>query len=216
MFRKIDGSISGSQIDDTSTTNAWSGKKIQETIDSALSGGGSGGGVQSGSQAELVALTGLSKGDQFYMIGDSEQKNKLWTFSGRTWQVPGETVELKAGINCVEGNTVEISGSGSTDDFEFKLTTSAEDVHVIGVVALQSVEIGEWASIACNGIWPVACDSQNGQYDRANYLVCHSTDGLASESNSVSAQPFAKILENKIVSTDGELLWAFLHTTEIY
>ena len=100
--------------------------------------------------------------------------------------------------------------------FEFKLTTSAEDVHVIGVVALQSVEMGEWASIACNGIWPVACDSQNGQYDRANYLVCNSTDGLANESTSVSAQPFAKILENKTVSTDGDLVSAFLHTTEIY
>ena len=216
MFRNLDGSKGGSQIDDTSTTNAWSGQKIQETINSALSGGGSGGGVQSGSQAELVALTGLSKGDQFYMIGDSEQKNKLWNWTGRTWQVYGETVELKADVSCIEGNTVEISGSGSSGDFEFKKTNSSEDVHVIGVVCLKGVSFGEWASIACTGIWPVACDGQSGQYDRSNYLVCHSTDGLASESTSVSAQPFAKILENKIVSTDGELLWAFLHTTEIY
>ena len=72
MFRNLDGSKGGSQIDDTSTTNAWSGQKIQETIDSALSGGGSGGGVQSGSQAELVALTGMTKGDQFYMIGEKQ------------------------------------------------------------------------------------------------------------------------------------------------
>ena len=186
-----------------------------------ISGGGGGGGIEVGSKADLLAKTGMTEGQQFFVNANlgtafTSQKNKLWTYTGRTWQVIGETVELLAQVDVIEGNTVEISGSGSTSDFQFRKTDAAEDVHVIGVVALKGVSAGEWATVAMNGIWEVACDATSGQYDRANYLVCNSTDGLANESSSVSAQPFAKILENRTISVDGGLVWAVLHTAEIY
>jgi len=190
-------------------------------LEAANSGGGANSGIEVGTKAQLLAKTGMTEGQQFFVNANlgtayTSHENKLWTYTGRTWQVVGETVELLAKVDVIEGNTVEISGSGSTADFQFKKTESAEDVHVIGVVALKNVSAGEWATVAMNGVWQVACDAQSGQYDRANYLVTNSTDGLAHESTSVSAQPFAKILENRTVSIDGGLVWAFLHTAEIY
>ncbi len=186
-----------------------------------VGGGGGGSSIEVGTKAQLLAKTGMTEGQQFYVnanLGTSftSQENRLWTYSGRTWQVIGETVELLAQVDVIEGNTVEVSGGGSSSDFEFRKTNAAEDVHVIGVVALKGVSAGEWATVAMNGMWQVACDATSGQYDRANYLVCNSTDGLANESSSVSAQPFAKILENRTISVDGGLVWALLHTAEIY
>ena len=178
-------------------------------------GGGGDGGIEVGTKAELLAKTGMSIGTMFYQNETNEShKNKLWTYSGRCWGVVGETVELQAtdGLTAVVGNTVEISGSASTADFQFKLTNDSEDVHVVGVVG--SLGTDGWCAIATRGAWEVA--SHTGTYDRANYLTCDSTDGLAHETTSVSAQPFAKILENKTVNIDGELVYAVLHTAEIY
>ena len=182
-------------------------------------GGGGSGGIEVGTKAELLAKTGMSAGSQFFVNANAgtaftSQENKLWTYSGRTWQVIGETVELLAEVAVVEGNTVEISGSGSTSDFQFRKTNAAEDIHVIGVVALKGVSSGDWATVATRGMWEVACRANT--YDRANYLSCDSTDGLASETSSVSAQPFAKILENRTILLDGGLVWGLLHTAEIY
>ena len=73
---------------------------------------------------------------------------------------------------------------------------------------------GDWATIATRGMWEVACHANT--FDRSNYLSCDSTDGLANETSSVSAQPFAKILENRTVNFDGGLVWGLLHTAEIY
>jgi hypothetical protein len=117
-------------------------------------------------------------------------------------------------VDVIEGNTVEISGSGSTSDFQFTKTNAAEDIHVIGVVALKGVSTGDWATVATRGMWEVACHANT--FDRANYLVCNGIDGLASETSSVSAQPFAKILENRTILLDGSLVWGLLHTAEIY
>ena len=177
-------------------------------------GGGGSGGIEVGTKAQLLAKTGMSIGEQFYVDSEESEKNKLFTYSGRCWGVSGETVELQAvsGLNAVVGNTVEISGSGSTADFQFKLTNASEDVHVVGVVGW--VGSDGWYSIATRGSWEVACHT--GTYDRANYLTCDSTDGIAHETSSVSAQPFAKILENKTVTSDGQLVWGLLHTAEIY
>ena len=211
-------------IVDTATTpnNIWSASKIVNTINTAVAGSGGGGnGIEVGTKADLLAKTGMTEGQQFYVNANmgtafTSHENRVWTYTGRTWQVVGETVELLAKDDVIEGNTVEVSGTGSTDDFQFQKTNAAEDPHVIGVVALKGVAAGQWATVAMNGVWQVACDAQSGQYDRANYLVTDSTDGLAHESTSVSAQPFAKILENRTISIDGGLVWAVLHTAEIY
>lgn len=165
-----------------------------------------------GSKAELIALTGMVAGDQFYMIVPNEnQKNKLWTYSGRTWQVIGETVELVCSIDVIEGNTIEVSTFG---DFQLRLTNSSQDLQCIGVVALKSVPTFEWATVACRGTWEVACKA--GTYNRASYLNCNTTDGLAQQVTSVTVNPFAKILENITNSTDEDLVWAIIHAQEIY
>ena len=106
--------------------------------------------------------------------------------------------------------TVEVGGD---NDFECRLTNFSEDVHCIGVIALQGQSAGDWVTVAHGGIWPVLCES--GTYDRANYLVTDSTDGYAKETTSESAQPFAKIIEDVTISGSG-LVSAFLHTIESY
>jgi hypothetical protein len=198
---KIDDSLT------TSTTNTWSIDKLNTEF--------SGSGITSGTEAQLIALTGMTAGQQFYTVnaGGNSQFNKLWTYTGRTWQVIGETVELLARINVVVGNTVQIAGNTSTADFQFEFTNASIDLDVIGVVALEDINSGSFGTIAMAGIWPVKCVADT--YGRQNYLVTDTSDGLAKESISEAEQPFAIILQNITVSTGG-FVYGLLHSTEIY
>lgn len=181
------------------------------------SGGGGGGGIEVGTKAELLAKTGMEVGQQFYVNANAgtnftSQENKLFTWSGRTWQALGETVELLLSQDMIEGNTVELNDG--SNDFEIKKTNTSQDTQVIGVVALQGGVAGDWVTVATRGIWEVACE--NDTYNRASYLTTDATDGLATQTNSVSAQPFAKVLENRTINIAGGLVFALLHTCEIY
>jgi len=171
---------------------------------------------KTGDKADLLALTGMVAGDQFYMndnLGTSftSQKNKLWTYSGRTWQVIGETVEMVCEDVMIEGNTLEV---GTTADFQVKKTIATASDKCIGVIALKGNNIGEWATVATEGLWQVACEA--GTYNRSSYLQTDTVDGLARITTSVTEQPFAKIVENKTTALNGSLIWALLHTQEIY
>jgi hypothetical protein len=197
---------------------------IVEKFDGSVAGVGPAGpagpagpsGLEVGTKADMLAKTDMTEGTQFYMnanLGTSftSQENKLWTYTGRTWQVIGETVEMQVEVDMIEGNTVEV---GVLNDYEVKLTNSLEDVDVIGVIALQGVTAGEWGTVATRGIWEVACE--NDVYNRSIYLTCDATDGLATKTSSVSDQPFAKVVENRSINIAGGLVFALLHTAEIY
>ncbi|MHC4271289.1 MAG: hypothetical protein ACYST2_03130 [Planctomycetota bacterium] len=180
-------------------------------------GGGGGSGIEVGTKSELLAKTGMTAGQQFFVNANAgtaftSQENKLYTYSGRTWQVSGETVELLLSQDMIEGNTVELNDGSS--DFEIKKTNTSQDTQVIGVVALQGGVAGDWVTVATRGIWEVACE--NDTYNRASYLTTDATDGLATQTTSVSAQPFAKVLENRTINLAGGLVFALLHTCEIY
>jgi hypothetical protein len=148
------------------------------TVNGLPVGGGGGGGIEVGSKSDLLAKTGMSEGQQFYLnstLGTSftSQENKLYTYSGRTWQVIGETVELLCSEDMIEGNTVEVD---TNNDYEIKKTNTSQDTQVIGVVALVGALAGEWVTVATRGIWGVACE--NDTYARAEYLTTDATDGL--------------------------------------
>lgn len=184
-------------------------------------GGGSGGeSIQVGTLSQMLAKTDMSEGSQFFVNSNlgtafTSQENKLYVYSGRTWQVSGETVELLAKENLLKGQVLQISGTGSTDDFQAEKTTIAGDVDVIGIVANKDVLAGEWFTCATSGLWPVSCIS--GTYDRQNYLTASSNDGYASETTSESSQPFAKILENRTLSVVGGKVFALLNLiAEVY
>jgi hypothetical protein len=181
-----------------------------------ISGGSVSGGLEVGSKANLLAKTGMSEGQQFYMnanLGTSftSQENKLWTYTGRTWQVVGETIEMLASTDFIEGNTVEVSAD---NDYEVMKTNTGGDVHVIGVIALQGCTAGDWVTVATRGIWGVA--SENDTYSRTQYLTTDATDGLATRTTSESGQPFAKVLENRTTILAGTLIFALIHCCEIY
>jgi hypothetical protein len=174
------------------------------------------GGIEVGTLATMLAKTGMTEGNQFFVnTGTTSQENKLYYWSGRTWQVSGETIELLAKENLLKGQVLRISGTGATSDFQAEKTTNTADVDVIGIVAHKDITVGEWFACATSGIWGVACIV--GTYSRQNYLMAHTTDGYAASTASEADQPFAKILENKSVSVLGGKVFALLNIiAEVY
>ena len=171
---------------------------------------------KTGTKSEMLALTGLVAGQQFYMNANAgtsftSQENKMFVWSGRTWQVTGETIEMVCASDMIEGNTLEI-GQGA--DYEVKKTVATESDKCIGVIALQAATSGDWVTVATRGLWEVACEA--GTYGRSSYLQTDTIDGLARVTNSVSEQPFAKIVEDRTTTLNGTGIWALLHTQEIY
>ncbi len=145
-------------------------------------GGGGGGGetIEVGTLAQMLAKTDMTEGSQFFVNANlgtafTSQENKLYVYSGRTWQVSGETVELLAKENLLKGQVLQISGSGATADFQAERTTITGDVDVIGIVANKDITAGEWITCATSGILDVACIS--GTNSRQNYLTANSNVG---------------------------------------
>ena len=172
--------------------------------------------LSKGTYAELLAKTGMVEGDQFYVNANAgtnftSQENKLFIYSGRTWQVSGETIEMVCGQDLIIGNCLEI---GTTADYQVLKAFATSSEKVIGVVVLQGATNGDWVTVATRGLWGVACIS--GTYDRGNYLKTDNIDGLAEETTSVTEQPFAKIVENRTSILNGTLIECLLHTQEIY
>jgi hypothetical protein len=178
------------------------------------------GGIEVGTLATMLAKTGMTEGQQFFVNANlgttfTSQENKLYYWSGRSWQVSGETIELLAKEDLLKGQVLQISGSGATADFQAEKTTITGDVDVIGIVANQDITAGEWFTVAVSGLWEVACIA--GTYNRQNYLIANTNDGYASQSTSEADQPFAKILENRTISVVGGKVWALLNIiAEVY
>ena len=178
------------------------------------------GGIEVGTLSQMLAKSDMSEGSQFFVNANlgtafTSQENKLYFYSGRCWGVTGETVELLAKTDLLKGQVLQISGTGATDDFQAEKTTITGDVDVIGIVANKDVLAGEWFTVACSGLWEVACIA--GTYNRQNYLIANTNDGYASETTSESNQPFAKILEDRSVTIVGGKVFALLNIiSEIY
>lgn len=179
------------------------------------------GGIEVGTLQQMLLKTGMTEGQQFFVNANAgtsftSQENKLYYWSGRTWQVSGETIELLAKEELEKGMVLQISGSNSTADFQAEKTTTTGDVDVIGIVAHKdTIFAGDWFTCATSGIWEVACIS--GSYSRQDYLKAHTTDGYAQSTTSESDQPFAKILENKSLTIDGSKVFALLNIiAEVY
>lgn len=191
-------------------------------------GPSSGGGIfEQGDLDDLLAVTGMSIGDLFYLnrnLGTNytAQENKVCVWSGRTWQVPGETIELLATQDMLMGNTVEVDTSAtqtSSNNYKIRKTVLQNSSEVIGVVALDAVTAGDWCAVATRGIWEVSGNAET--YNRGEYLSTDTKDGQAHRTASVGDQPFAKILESRVLILDGadnapSLVWALLHSCEQY
>jgi len=103
-----------------------------------------------GTHAELLAIPFPQAGDQFYDITFS----KLWVYSGLSWQVSGETVELvnDTGATLVAGDVVIID---ATLDGHVALQTVVDASDTLGVIAIDIPDAGTGA-IATGGRWNVA------------------------------------------------------------
>ncbi len=180
-----------------------------------LTGDNGGGGgefqVETGSYNDMYSKTGMVAGDLFMAIDSGiPSLNKLFYYSGNTWQCSGETAEFTAEENLSIGQLIEVS---PTNDLYVKKTNTLGDIGFIGVV-MNTASAGNKVSIGYAGVHYVSCRAST--YTRALYLRPSSTNGLAQQTSSAADEPFAKILQNTTVNTDGGLVLAFLHTQEIY
>jgi len=187
----------------------------KETYDNNGEIEGSGGGgefqIETGSYNDMYTKTGMTAGDLFMTIDNGiPSLNKLFYYSGNTWQCSGETAEFIAEVNLSIGQVIEVS---PTNDFYVKKTTTLGDIGFIGVV-MNTASAGDRVSIGYAGVHYVSCLAAT--YTRALYLRPSSTTGLAQQTSSAADEPFAKILQNTIVNNNGGLVLAFLHTQETY
>lgn len=103
-----------------------------------------------GTHAELLALAFPQAGDQFFDI----TFEKLWVYTGLSWQVSGETVQLvnDTGATLVAGDVVIIDG---TLDGHVALQTVQGASDTLGVIAIDIPDTGT-GTIATGGKWNVA------------------------------------------------------------
>ena len=90
-----------------------------------------------GTHAQLLAITGQSAGDLFYDI----TFGKLWVWTGLSWQVSGETVELvnDTGSPLRAGDVVIID---ATLDGHVALQTVQDASDTLGVIAIDIPDAG--------------------------------------------------------------------------
>jgi hypothetical protein len=106
--------------------------------------------TNTGTHAQLLALTGQQAGDQFYDI----TFGKLWIWTGLSWQVSGETVELvnDTGATLVAGDVIIVD---PTLDGHVALQTVQDAADTLGVIAIDIPDTGTGA-VATGGKWNVA------------------------------------------------------------
>jgi hypothetical protein len=175
-------------------------------------GGGESSGIETGPTSAMYQKTDMVAGDLYYAV---EQflpvLNKLYVYSGSTWNVSGESSEFTAEVQLDTGELVEVSPN---NDYYVKKTNTAGDIGFVGVVMGPSVNAGDKVAIAYSGVHYVACVT--GTYTRANYLRPNATDGLASQTTSSADEPFAKLVDSSVVNNNGGIVLAFLHSQETF
>jgi len=162
-----------------------------------------------GTLAQLLAQTS-EVGSQYYIVDrDNPQLNKLSIYSGRSNQITGETIELKSAQDIPIGYVVEPGIGGA---FSCRKCDRSRDVDLVGVVAFKDIVVDEWSTIATNGVYPVAVVA--GNYDIADYLVSDNEDGLARAYPFGTRGIFAKVLEQKTISSNGGLIYCLIYPVE--
>ncbi len=166
--------------------------------------------IPSGTKAQMLAFPSPSTGQQFYVVDAGQpENNKLAIYSGRTWQVSGETFEMKCDGNMDEGYAVQISSAGP---YEVELTTTQQDRDVCGVVAWEDRSNNDYTAVAIHGIWPVAVKSNT--YDEDEYIRTSSNAGIGEETSQRKGV-YAKVVKAATVASNGDLLQCFLHHVEM-
>jgi len=182
---------------------------LLENVDGKLDVNGTPVNTNKGTLAQLLAQTS-QLGSQYYITDSTNpQLNKLSIFTGRSHQITGETIELKSTQNIPIGYVVEPGIGGA---FSCRKCDRSRDVDLVGVVAFKDIVVDEWSTIGTNGIYPVAVVA--GNYDIADYLVSDNEDGLARAYPYGTRGIFAKILEQKTISSNGGLIYCLIYPVE--
>ena len=159
-----------------------------------------------GDTSKMLAY-GSYAGQMFY--NTSVAHGKLCIYTGNTWQVPGETIELLNSEILGEGQVLE---TDTTTNLSCVKVSSTVSTDVIGVLAWQGKASATqgYVTVATHGLWPVGVVT--GTYTRGEYLASDSS-GWAYEKGTVS-NSFGFIMESKTTAADGDLVTALIRSID--
>lgn len=174
----------------------------------AISGGG--GSITTGTQAEMLAISSPSTGQQFLISPSDKADSKLCFYNGETWQVAGETYQTKSSQALAIGNIVE---TDLVSPDRVKKAQQLGDKDILGVVVfLATTGADQNVTIAYAGRWDVRCVSAT--YIQTLYIKTDSTDGVGMGQNAMQAGVFARPLEIATIPFGGGLLKCILFSTK--
>ena len=123
-------------------------------VNGSVIGGGSS--ITTGTQAQMLALSPTA-GQQFLTCPSDLADSKMCFYNGETWQVAGQTFQMKSNSALPIGTIVE-TDLGQPD--RVKKAQQTGDKDLLGVVVFKSATgANENVTIAYAGRWDVLCNS---------------------------------------------------------
>uniref|UniRef100_A0A6C0LI10 Uncharacterized protein n=1 Tax=viral metagenome TaxID=1070528 RepID=A0A6C0LI10_9ZZZZ len=169
--------------------------------------------ISSGNLSVLQAIVSPVVGQKFRLIQTEStfHYDKLCYYTGRSWQVEGETIEMLSDGALTLYKALEQSTS---DDFKAVIPISFSDNDVIGILVFNEPSgANEYITVAVRGIWPVGM--MTGSYNTQQYVRTSSSEN-STTTTTPSAGVFGITLEAKTISVSGDTLICFIHSTEAF
>ena len=98
----------------------------------------------------ISTIDNVEIGDRI-CVSFTDDSSRIFTWSGNTWQISGETIEIKCCEDLKRGDTVKLSES----NYGVEKTKSNNDT-ITGIAVFDS-DIDSTCTIAVSGIWFINC-----------------------------------------------------------
>lgn len=170
-----------------------------------------GGYIPSGNLSTLQSIASPAIDQKFRLLQSdgSFHYDKLCYYTGRTWQVEGETIEVRSSTSLSLYQIVKVDTS---TNYKVTVTTTPQDINVLGVVVINSPSgADEYITLAVRGVWPVGMIVDT--YSRQGHIRSSSTAGWASTPNANTGN-FGFVLKETIVLSIGTPVICFIHAAE--
>ena len=164
------------------------------------------GGIQTGTEAQMLAISRPIAGQQFLTCPSDLADSKLCYYNGETWQVSGETFQTLSAEALPIGSVVE---GDTTYPDRVRKTQSTRDKDIVGVVVFsEATKVGENITVAYAGRWNLRCEG--GSYVSYLYISTASTNGIGKGYTKLESGTFCRPLETKTISLPDGLLKCIL------
>lgn len=118
----------------------------------------------------ISAIDNMKIGDRIYVVF-TDNDGKIFTWTGKTWQINGETIEIKCCEDLKRGDTVKLSVSSYGVE-----KTNSNNNNIIGITVFDS-NIDNFCTVAIGGIWFI--NSNDIEYSIGTKLTLDSNGNLS-------------------------------------